>query len=112
MSLAAAVGRGGDDVGLEEKLRLGSAGRCLGGLPRFGAAGMGGSRFPGSMFTKLMRGELPTVAPAAGGTEGAGRPSGPYSSANMMSGTSSSTSPSRDASSSALSSPFSSFPVS
>ena len=60
---------------------------------------MGGSQFPGSMFTKLMRGELPTVALAADGTEVAGRPSGPYSSANMMSGTSSSTSLSGDASS-------------
>jgi hypothetical protein len=80
--MAAAVAVGGDDVGVEGKLNGGSAGRGLGGLPRFGAGGMGGSRLPGSMLTKLMSGELCTVA-RAGDTEGtladAGAGAGPRS---------------------------------
>jgi hypothetical protein len=46
----------GDEAGVESKLRRPSAGRGLGGLPRFGVGGMGGSRLPGVRQTKFTRG--------------------------------------------------------
>ena len=77
LGFGTAAGLCGDEAGVVSKLRRPSAGRGLGGLPRFGVGGMGGSRLPGVRETKFTRGvrRSPGWARARaceGGTEGAG----------------------------------------